>query len=181
MRLLPPRQGAPYGSLLLRRPSPRAIVWEVWTGMPCLPLWRSTIRRSKDIRRLSRSRSGQLALPALIQAVGSLPRAAPADVGRVRPPNNVEMRSNQDPSVWDCPPWDDHVIKLPKGREGNAQDREWVFGEFVALNYAGCGVDPFQIGSCPPHRTTRMPTGPPQELMSAVRSSLVCLSVNAMY
>ncbi|RSH90768.1 Kinesin-like protein kip2 [Saitozyma podzolica] len=50
---------------------------------------------------------------------------------RVRPPNDAEMRSNQETSVWETPSWDEHSIKLPKGRDGVHQDREWMFDRIL--------------------------------------------------
>lgn len=53
-------------------------------------------------------------------------------ISRVRPPNQVEQsRENSSSTVWDTPSWDHHLIKLGKGRDGNKDDREWIFGTTI--------------------------------------------------
>lgn len=48
----------------------------------------------------------------------------------MRPPNQVEL-SRDSTSVWDTPSWDQHLIKLGRGKDGNKEDREWIFGESI--------------------------------------------------
>ena len=47
----------------------------------------------------------------------------------MRPPNQVEL-SRDSISVWDTPSWDQHLIKLGRGKDGNKEEREWIFGEW---------------------------------------------------
>ncbi|ORX37049.1 P-loop containing nucleoside triphosphate hydrolase protein [Kockovaella imperatae] len=49
---------------------------------------------------------------------------------RVRPPNQAEL-SRDGTSVWDTPGYDDHLIKLAKGRDGGRDEREWVFDRIL--------------------------------------------------
>ena len=51
---------------------------------------------------------------------------------RVRPPNDAEL-SRDGTSVWDTPSWDDHLIKLARGKDSARDEREWAFGELVSV------------------------------------------------
>lgn len=55
-------------------------------------------------------------------------------MSRVRPPNQSEL-SRDSTSAWDTPVYDDHIIKLAKGREGQREDKEWIFGEEQILRF----------------------------------------------
>jgi centromeric protein E len=62
----------------------------------------------------------------------------------------VEL-SRDSTSVWDTPSWDEHLIKLGRGKDGNKDDREWIFG---ALRYRSGSNADAQIAFCLLAQTT---------------------------
>ncbi|TXT13257.1 hypothetical protein VHUM_00624 [Vanrija humicola] len=49
---------------------------------------------------------------------------------RVRPHNAAELRADT-ASAWVTPSYDQRMIKLAKGRDGNRDDREWIFDKIL--------------------------------------------------
>lgn len=77
-------------------------------------------------------------------------------------------------NVWDTPSWDHHLIKLGRGRDGNKDEREWIFGMSIALKSLSImdKVDR-QTESCPPSRIMLELTPLPLEPMYTVSRLII--------
>ena len=125
----PVPSGLRYGGSLVPASDSEGSLAEAWMGGQAASGSQSKISFDRPEEKLEASE----AVLVTVRSVFRLRVRQVADC-RVRPPNELEQsRDSSDSSVWDTPSWDHHLIKLGKGRDGNRDEREWVFGETYIL------------------------------------------------